>query len=83
MLSNSCYEETLLQATSRLLSSDLHFRLAKLLADVSKGIPAHSSVCGHCNGPIDKLRDSDTVIVFRYAMISFLINATHIFAMKI
>jgi hypothetical protein len=66
MLSNSCYEETLLQATARLLSTDLHHRLAKLLAASNQGISPRSLFCAMCQNFLHNLRDDDYDIVFRY-----------------
>jgi hypothetical protein len=66
MLSNSCYEETLLQATSRLLSADLHLRLKKQLAASNQAISPHSHLCAACRNFLRVLKDDDYDIVFRY-----------------
>jgi hypothetical protein len=66
MLSNSCYEETLLQATARLLSTDLHHSLKKQLAASNKGISSHSLLCAVCRNFLHVLKDDDYDIVFRY-----------------
>ncbi|XP_021918193.1 LOW QUALITY PROTEIN: vacuolar protein sorting-associated protein 8 homolog [Zootermopsis nevadensis] len=65
MLSSSCYEETLLQATARLLSTDLHHQLAKLLAASNQGISPRSLFCAMCQNFLHNLRDDDHDIVFR------------------
>ncbi|XP_033606542.1 vacuolar protein sorting-associated protein 8 homolog isoform X2 [Cryptotermes secundus] len=65
MLSNSCYEETLLQATAHLLSTDLHHRLAKLLAASNQGISPCSLTCAVCQNFLHVLKDDDRSIVFR------------------
>jgi hypothetical protein len=65
MLSNSCYEETLLQATARLLSTDLHYRLKKQLAASNQGISPHSVLCAVCRNFLHVLKDDDYDIVFR------------------
>ncbi|XP_049808749.1 vacuolar protein sorting-associated protein 8 homolog [Schistocerca nitens] len=65
MLSNSCYEETLLQATSRLLSSDLHQQLAKHLAAANRGMTPRLSTCSMCRQMITHLRDNESVVLFR------------------
>jgi len=66
MLSSSCYEETLLQATSRLLSTDLHHRLKKQLAASNQGISPHNLLCAVCRNFLRVLKDDDYDIVFRY-----------------
>ncbi|KAJ9588008.1 hypothetical protein L9F63_028181, partial [Diploptera punctata] len=65
MLSNSCYEETLLQATARLLSTDLHHRLAKLLASTNQGISPRNLSCALCHKPLNVLKEDDNDILFR------------------
>nr|CAD7256761.1 unnamed protein product [Timema shepardi] len=65
MLSNSCYEETLLQVTSRLLSTDLHHQLSKLLSSSSKGITPQTSLCSICHKPLDIIQDLEEVVFFR------------------
>ena len=66
MLTNSCYEETLLQATARLLSTDLHYRLKKQLAGSNQGISPHNVLCAVCRNFLHVLKDDDYDIVFRY-----------------
>nr|CAD7425885.1 unnamed protein product [Timema monikensis] len=65
MLSNSCYEETLLQVTSRLLSTDLHHQLSKLLSSSSKGIAPQTSLCSICHKPLEIIQDLEEVVFFR------------------
>ncbi|CAG2066136.1 unnamed protein product, partial [Timema podura] len=65
MLSNSCYEETLLQVTSRLLSTDLHHQLSKLLSSSSKGIAPQAFLCSICHKPLDIIQDLEEVVFFR------------------
>lgn len=75
MLSNSCYEETLLQATAGLLSTDLHHRLKKQLAASNQGISPHSLLCAVCQNFLHILKDDDYDIVFRYVI--FYHNISH------
>ncbi|XP_063227477.1 vacuolar protein sorting-associated protein 8 homolog [Bacillus rossius redtenbacheri] len=64
MLSNSCYEETLLQVTSRLLSSDLHHMLARELALAARGVSPQAT-CAVCHKPLGALQSPARVVVFR------------------
>jgi hypothetical protein len=66
MLSNSCYEETLLQATASLLSTDLHHHLKKQLAASNQGFSPYSLLCAVCQNFLRVLKDDECDIVFRY-----------------
>ncbi|GLH03603.1 Vacuolar protein sorting-associated protein 8 homolog [Gryllus bimaculatus] len=65
MLSNSCYEETLLQTTSRLLSVDLHNKLARLMSDCNRGLSPRNPICALCRKPLDTMKATESAILFR------------------
>ncbi|XP_068082015.1 vacuolar protein sorting-associated protein 8 homolog isoform X2 [Anabrus simplex] len=65
MLTNSCYEETLLQTTSRLLGTDLHHKLAKLMAESQRALSPRSFVCVLCRKALDTIKDTENCVLFK------------------
>ena len=65
MLSNSLYEETLVETTFRILSHDLHAKMSSLLKSSARGIMPKLFGCFTCR---KKWTATDSILLFRFVL---------------